>query len=126
MSGAKAKARKGVEKPYNSGRWSSARYWGWVRSGLRKMSMRWPPLNECLKNARRPLAVKIGNQRWEYQCAMCKEWFARKQVERDHIRPTGSLRSRRDVARFVATLFCELDNLRVLCKNCHEKRKEES
>ena len=45
-------------------------------------------------------------------------------VEVDHIEACGSLKGPEDLAGFVTRLFCEADNLRVLCRPCHKKITE--
>jgi hypothetical protein len=41
--------------------------------------------------------------------------------EVDHIQPVGSLKCAEDLPQFVERLFCEIDNYRVLCIECHKK-----
>jgi hypothetical protein len=66
---------------------------------------------------------KKGRHRFEYQCAECKKWYMDKEVGVDHIKPAGSLKSFDDLPQFVETLFCEEDNLQVLChKPCHANK----
>ena len=36
------------------------------------------------------------------------------------MKPAGSLNCKEDLAGFVERLFCELDNLQVLCEKCHD------
>ena len=112
-----------VERTRAGGEWTEAAYWGFLRSGLRQMSRRWPPLVRLAINAvRRPSQSDNKRQKWEYQCATCGGWFARKNVEVDHVEPCGSLRSLQDVTGFIDRLFCEPDGLRVLCEACHAVR----
>ena len=124
------KVRKRTRAPKTSlvprtragGEWTEAAFWGWLRSGLRQMSRRWPPLvRQAINAVRRP--SQSGNKRlkWEYQCEECHGWFPRKSVEVDHKEPCGSLRSLQDIAGFVERLFCEPDGLRVLCEGCHQE-----
>jgi hypothetical protein len=63
--------------------------------------------------------------KFEYQCATCKAWRPGKDVEVDHIVPCGSLKSFDDLRGFTERLFCEADQLRVLCATCHALRKKE-
>lgn len=112
-----------VERTRAGGEWTTAGYWGFIRSGLRQMSRRWPPLaRQAINAARRKYVGENKRQKWEYQCATCKAWRNRKQVEVDHIVPCGSLRSLDDLPGFVERLFCEPDGLRVLCDTCHALR----
>ena len=108
-------------KPRAGGTWTEARYWQFVRSGLRQLSRRWPPRAAALKASRRKYVGPNKRQKWEHQCAECGGWFMAKHVQVDHIEPCGNLRD--DVAGFVARLFCEADGLRVLCHSCHQARK---
>lgn len=107
-----------VPKTRNHGFFTESQYWGFIRSALRQKSRWWKPILHCKLNARRP--CKKGRQKWEYQCNCCKQWFSEKEVNVDHIRPAGSLQCAADLAKFVETLFCEIDNLQILCTNCHD------
>lgn len=97
---------------------TEAGFWGFIRSGLRSKSSRWPPKFEVLKDARRTVTGK--RHRYEYQCAHCNEWYKQKEVQVDHIVPCGTLKSFDDLPAFVEKLFCEKDGLQVLCKGCHQ------
>lgn len=111
-----------TKKTRNNGQWSESRFWSFVRAGLRKQSMKWPPKNEAKKAARRPSKLEDKRTKWEYQCAMCKKWFKGSETQVDHIEECGSLKCAEDLPKFVTTLFCEIDNLQVLCKPCHKKK----
>lgn len=110
-----------VERPYCSGKWTRARYFGFIRSALRKASVKWPPIQEARNKARRPYKGPNKRQRWEYQCALCHQWHSGKDIEVDHSVPCGQLRSFDDLAGFTQRLFCEREHLRVLCKACHQE-----
>jgi 5-methylcytosine-specific restriction endonuclease McrA len=101
------------------GVWTSARYWSFIRSALRKAWMRYPVKQQALKAARRNSQSDNRRLKYEYQCNACKGWFEGKEVQVDHIKPAGSLRDYKDLPMFVERLFCEPDNLQVLCKPCH-------
>ena len=45
-----------------------------------------------------------------------------KNINVDHIIPAGSLNTAQDLPLFVERLFCEQDNLQVLCTTCHDKK----
>lgn len=98
---------------------TESQYWGFIRSGLRSKSRFWKPIQECKLLVRRPSQSENKRLKYEYQCAICSEWFPEKEIEVDHIVPTGSLRSGDDLKPFVEKLFCETDGLRVLCEPCH-------
>jgi 5-methylcytosine-specific restriction endonuclease McrA len=48
-----------------------------------------------------------------------------KNINVDHICPAGSLKSAQDLPGFVERLFCEIDNLQILCSSCHDKKTKE-
>jgi 5-methylcytosine-specific restriction endonuclease McrA len=70
-------------------------------------------------NSRRTYKGPLKRQKFEYQCNECKNWFAEKNINVDHMVPAGSLNCANDLPGFVERLFCEADNLQVLCSNCH-------
>lgn len=114
-----------VPRPYGGGRYTQAEFMSFIRAALRQKSRRWAPIYSCLNAAKRPSKSKNKRLKWEYRCAKCKKWHPQKQVSVDHITPAGSLKTLEDLPKFVATLFCEEDNLQVLCKGCHDKKTQE-
>jgi 5-methylcytosine-specific restriction endonuclease McrA len=111
--------RRGVARtpPYPAHTlWSTAKFWGWIRSCLRKAWLRWPPRYELLGAAK----VRIDG-RYQWKCDECSSTFPKNKVEVDHIVPVGSLKCAEDLPSFVTNLFASVDNLRVLCKDCHKK-----
>ena len=120
-------ATKKVTKPRvartrNAGTMTEAAFWSMIRSALRQKSRWWKPIAECKKLARRISKSKNKRQKWEYQCKKCKKWYKSDQVNVDHIEQAGSLRTYDDLPKFVETLFCEQENLQVLCKSCHDEK----
>lgn len=114
-----------VEKTRAGNTWSESKYFGFIRSGLRRMSSRWPVKYQVMEEARRPYRGPDKRTKWEYQCNHCKQWFKTKDVAVDHIVPCGSLKTFDDLPRFVETLFCEKENLQVLCSGCHNIKTQE-
>ena len=117
-------AKRG-EKTHCGNTWSTARYFTFIRSGLRKMWSRYPVRYQVLNDARRPYKGTDKRTKWEYQCNCCKKWFKAKDVQVDHIVSAGSLKCYEDLPAFVQRLFCEADNLQVLCKECHHVKTQE-
>lgn len=105
---------------------SEAAFWGWIRSLLRKKSMAWKPVSEAKKRVRRDYKGSNSRQKFEYQCAHCKNWFPEKEIDVDHKVEAGSLTNGNDLKGFVERLFCEVDGLQVLCKTCHHKKTQEN
>lgn len=105
--------------------WTTAKFWSFIRSGLRNKWTRWPPRYEALNDAKRKYTGPDKRRKFEYQCAECKNWWAQKEVQVDHIHPVGSLNKYEDLPRFVRRLFVGKDKLRVLCKACHQAKTNE-
>ena len=108
-----------VPKPIGGGTYTVKGFFGWLRSQLRRASLRWKPRADALKEARRPYTGENKRRKWEYQCSVCGEWCNGKDVQADHIKPCGTLTCYDDLPKFVERLFCEVDGFRVLCKPCH-------
>lgn len=124
-------ARKKVAKPrvprtHGGGTWTESQYFGFIRGVLRKGASRYPVKFQVKEKARRiKPAGTPGRHRFEYQCASCLNWFQDKDVEVDHIVSAGSLKTYADIPGFVERLFCEEDNLQLLCKGCHREKTNE-
>jgi 5-methylcytosine-specific restriction endonuclease McrA len=101
---------------------SEAAFWSFIRSALRQKSRWWKPISVCKLNARRDYKGPGKRQKYEYQCKKCKKWCPEKEINVDHIIPAGSLNTAQDLPQFVERLFCEQDNLQVLCTDCHNKK----
>lgn len=117
--------RKLVNKTRNAGTMSEAAFWSFIRSALRQKSRWWKPIAMCKANARREYKGVNKRQKYEYQCNKCKKWFPDKKINIDHIIPAGSLNCANDLPQFVERLFCEVENLQVLCIHCHDIKSKE-
>ena len=113
------KVKKVIEKPYCSGTMTRAGYWGFIRSALRQKSRWWKPIQDCKRSARRLNKSQNKRLKYEFLCSECGDWFPEKQVVVDHVKAAGSLNKPEDLPEFVTNLFCEVDNLIVMCKECH-------
>ena len=111
-----------VTKTRNAGTMTESAFWSMIRSALRQKSRWWKPVSECKNLARRAYKGANKRQKWEYQCNKCKGWFKSDEVNVDHIEPAGSLNCANDLPAFVESLFCEQDNLQVLCTVCHNEK----
>jgi len=104
-----------------SGTMTEAQYLAWIRSALRSKWLKWKPRSQAIERARRPYVGQNKRQKWEVQCALCNDYFMLNDIEVDHYpHDAGSILSFEDIGPFVNRLYCEVDNLRVLCKPCHK------
>lgn len=114
-------------KEYAGNTWTKARYFAFIRSALRRAWQKYPVKWQVLGASASPNDGRFDSRTKKmYQCNVCKNWFKAKDVQVDHIKPAGTLKEYKDLPEFVSTLFCEEDNLQVICKECHDaKTKEE-
>lgn len=122
MTKKKITRRTAVPKTRNAGTMTESAFWSFIRSALRQKSRWWKPITECKMKARRAYKGPLKRQKFEYQCNTCKQWFPDKKINVDHIIGAGSLNCGADLPGFVERLFCEQDNLQVLCTECHDKK----
>jgi 5-methylcytosine-specific restriction endonuclease McrA len=115
-------------KKRNGGEWTDARFRSFVTSALRAASRRWPPKFKALKEAfvGRKTNKKTGKLAMHYKCAKCKKHFVAADVQVDHVLPVvdpkvGFI----GWDSFIDRIFCEIENLQVLCKPCHKVKTEE-
>ncbi len=115
-----------VPKIRNNGTMTESAFWSFIRSALRNKSRWFKPISEAKRLARRKYRGPNHRQKWEYQCAECKNWFSDKEIAVDHIVECGSLSKAEDLPVFVERLFCEVEGLQILCKDiCHKKKTDE-
>jgi 5-methylcytosine-specific restriction endonuclease McrA len=107
-------------KPRNAGTMTESAFWSFIRSALRQKSRWWKPILQCKELAKRSYNGPNKKQKYEYQCNCCKKWYPAKDVNVDHVIPAGNLQSGKDLEGFVERLFCEVDNLQILCTSCHD------
>lgn len=116
---------KKKERLYNNGDWTEGRFNSFVTSILRGGSRKWPAKYQCLNEAKteKKTNTATGRVAQHFKCNSCREDFPQKQVEVDHIIPIGTEKTWDE---FITGLYCEKDNLQVLCKPCHKlKTKRE-
>jgi 5-methylcytosine-specific restriction endonuclease McrA len=126
-------AKKKVTKPRksttpktrNAGTMTESAFWGFIRSSLRQKSRWWKPITQAKDAAKRKYKGPNKRQKWEYLCNVCNSYFPNTEINVDHIIPAGTLRSAQDLPGFVERLFCEIDNLQVLCNVCHNKKTQD-
>jgi 5-methylcytosine-specific restriction endonuclease McrA len=116
----KATKRVLVAKTRNAGTMTESAFWSFIRSALRQKSRWWKPITQTKLEARRAYEGPNKRQKFEYQCAECLNYFPDKKINVDHIIPAGTLKCADDLPGFVERLFCEKDNLQILCQRCHD------
>jgi len=110
-----------VARTHNGGKWTQSQYWSAIRSALRSKFRYWTPATLALKAAERPSQSKNKRLKHEYQCAKCKKWFKRADVQIDHIVPCGSLKCAKDIPAFLERLTPEDSAaFQVLCSKDHK------
>jgi hypothetical protein len=124
MTKKKITRRTAAPKTRNAGTMTESAFWTFIRSALRQKSRWWKPITECKMKSRRIYKGPNKRQKFEYQCNTCKKWYPDKQINVDHIIGAGSLNCSADLAGFVDRLFCEQDNLQVLCETCHNEKTQ--
>ena len=115
-------------KNRNGGEWTDARFRSFVTSALRAASRRWPPKYKALKEAfaGRKVNAKTGKLAMHYECAECKQHFVAADVQVDHIKPVVDPKKGFTTwDNFIERMFCEADNLQVLCKPDHKIKTDQ-
>ena len=114
-------------KNFNGGTWTQSKFFGTLRSSLRRTFRWWIPMQKALEKASRPSQNKQNKRlKKEYQCAHCKDWFKRQDVEIDHKIECGSLKNWDDVVPFIQRMTAEdVNAYQVLCIHCHKIKTTE-
>lgn len=109
---------------HNGGKWTDGRFRGFITSALRSAMRRWPPKYEAIKAAYVGTRINPKTKRMaqRFCCAACGKACLRNNVQVDHTLPIGTCATWDE---FIERLFCEQDNLQVLCKKCHKKKTKE-
>ncbi len=114
-------------KKRNGGEWTDSRFRSFVTSALRAASRRWPPKYKALKEAfvGRKTNKKTGKLAMHYKCAECKKQFVAADVQVDHVLPVVDPKvGFVSWDMFIDRIFCEIENLQVMCKPCHKVKTE--
>lgn len=106
---------------------TDAAFTSFVKGHLRKASRWWKPVTDTLKAA--------NLRRGVYLCNGCKEEVPKSivvngkrvnNISVDHresiVNPTTGFSDWND---FIKNLFCESENLQVLCKSCHDSKSQQ-
>jgi 5-methylcytosine-specific restriction endonuclease McrA len=115
-------------REYNDGEWTEARFRAFIISALRAYMKRFPPKWKALKAASigRIINKRSGRLAEHYKCAGCTDNFVARDVQVDHIEPVVSPQEGfQDWWTYMNRLYCEAENLQVLCKPCHKQKTAE-
>jgi len=115
-------------RDYNGGEWTEARFRAFIISALRAYMKRFPPKWKALKAASigRVINKRSGRLAEHYKCASCEDNFVARDVQVDHIEPVVSPQEGfQDWWTYMNRLYCEAENLQVLCKPCHKQKTAE-
>ncbi len=94
-----------------------------LKSALRRASMRWGPIWKTKVAARRAYKGPKKRQKYEYKCNECQKHHPSGKVQVHHVVPVGGLRDAESLLGYVERLLCEQDELRLLCLDCHKGMK---
>ena len=109
----------------NGGTMTESQYFSKIRSILRSGFRYWKPMQLALEAASRPSQSLNKRIKKEYQCAKCKKWYKRADVEIDHKVECGSLTNYEDIVPFIQRLTKEnVDAYQILCKPCHKLKTD--
>ena len=108
---------------YNDDEWSYSKWKNFIISSLRAAMRRWPPKWKALNEAKvgKKKNRHTGRMAEHYLCADCGDVFIAREVQVDHITPVVNPEDGFvDWETYLDRMFCEADNLQVLCKACHK------
>ena len=115
-------------RKYNDGEWTEARFRAFIISALRAYMRRFPPKWKALDEAKvgKRVNKRSGRLAEHYLCASCGGFFVARDVQVDHINPVVDPQTGfEDWWTYMDRLYCEVDNLQVLCKECHKEKTNE-
>jgi len=125
--------KKKQEERYHYQPWLETRIWKtkaeffkYIRGALRMQWKRYP-LKIEFKNSRAISNFEgsgVTNPRVKkvVQCDECKNWFAQSATEVDHLKPCGTIRDWETASTFMHNMFCDKDNMSIVCVPCHALR----
>ena len=118
-----------MDKKYNSGQWSQARFNSFIKSALRSASVRWPPRYTVLNEAfvEKGINPATGRVAKLFRCNGCGEIFPQSQIDINHIEPVVPVEGFDSWDGVIRRMFCEKEGMEALCKPCHKRiTKEEN
>lgn len=105
--------------------WTPGRLKTFITSTLRGGFRKFPPKYETLKEASvgKKINPKTKRLAEHFTCKSCNQVFPGKEVQVDHLAPVVCPKKGFvSWDEYIARLFCDKDNLQVLCSECHDKK----
>lgn len=125
MAKIKSVRKNSSPKTRNAGTMTESMFFSKIRSSLRNGFRYWKPMQIALDKASRPSQSANKKLKKEYQCAKCKKWFKRADVQIDHIEECGSLNCYNDIVPFIQRLTKEdVSSYQILCKKDHKDKTD--
>lgn len=91
--------------------------YAFAKSVLRRASRMW--------YANKEVEAKHRVSRGVYFCGICGGHFKKKDMEKDHINPVVNTEGKKaDMNTFVENLFCDTENMQMLCIPCHDQKSQ--
>ncbi len=111
-----------VEKTRCGGRWTESRFQSFIKSTLRRATVRWGVVTDVKNEAfvGRFINKDTGRLAKHFKCAGCRGHFPDKLIAVDHVEPVVPVTGFTSWDDIINRMFCEKDNLQVLCKSCHD------
>lgn len=125
MAKATKKTKPSAKRPRNpstraDNKWTEGQFNTFIRNQLRGGWMRWPVKNAMLAEARVERGFYLCSECGEHTPTTIRENGKKKKgVNVDHIVPATPLTGEFTWSLFIERLYCERDNLQVLCFKCH-------
>lgn len=107
---------------YNDGKWTKSRFNSFIKSALRTASVRWEPRYTTLNDAfvGKQINKSTGRLAKHFECSRCQGHFPQKEVEVNHKIPVVPVEGFDSWDAVIERMFCEKNELEVLCKPCHK------
>lgn len=107
-----------------NGTWTEGRYKNFIVSLLRAGTRKWAPIDKVLREARVSRGLYLCNGcKQEVPKSIKVDGVRKNNVTVDHIRPVVDPdKGFTNWDEYIENLFCERDNLQVLCYSCHQDK----